>query len=234
MSESKILDYLQGRLSSADRLKFEAQMENDPSFASEVAEYKNMKSAIGASDRKELKNRFQDLEGSKTKKSWYGKFAIAASIAVLIGVGSLFFLKGTSGKELYADNFEAYPNVIAPITRSNEPTRKGDQYFVAYEKGEYSSAIAGFQKQLKEDDNHDIRFYLGMAFLNKGEKNKALNELQKIDNEKTGFYPQSLWYQALIYLEKEDFVTARSRLNELKNINTIYKKKEVKEILEAF
>lgn len=232
MNEGKILDYIQGRLSDADRSVFETQMENDPSFASEVEEYKNMKTAIKSSERNELKSRFQELERNRTRKSWYGKFAIAASVIILFGVGSLFFLKGTSGKELYADNFEIYPNVIAPITRSNEPTRKEYQYFVAYEKGEYSLAIAGFQEQLKVDDNQDIRFYLGMALLNKGEKTKSLRELGKIKKEKTTFYPQALWYSALIYIEKEDFVNAHECLNELSKLNTIYKKKEVNELLE--
>ncbi len=230
MRDQEIQDYLQGKLSADARLSFEKQMESDVSFASEVREIQNLKLAIETSEREDLKNRLQQLERSKTRKAWFGKLAMAASVVVIIGLGSLLFLGRSTGKTLYADNFEVYPNVMAPITRSSEPTMKEDYYFVAYEKGEYAEAIVGFKQLLEEDDNQDVRFYLGMALLNNGDKDKALNELQKIDKEKTDFHPQNLWYQALIHLEKENYIEARELLQKLIENETNYKKKEAKEI----
>ncbi len=231
MRDQEIQDYLQGKLSADARLNFEEQMESDVSFASEVREVQNLKLAIETSEREDLKNRLQQLERAKTRKAWFGKLAMVASVVVIIGLGSVLLLGKPSGKTLYADNFEAYPNVMAPITRSSEPTMKEDYYFVVYEKGKYTEAIVGFKQLLEDDDNQDVRFYLGMALLNNGEKDKALNELQKIDKEKTDFYPQNLWYQALIHLEKEDYIKARELLQELIENDTNYKKKEAKEII---
>ncbi len=232
MNEKAIQDYLCGSLSGNEKRDFEDRMKNDTSFATEVEEHKNMLIAIQALERVELKKRFEKLEKKNRKKSWYGKFAVAASIAVIVGVGSFFFLGKPSGQTLYAENFEAYPNVIAPITRGRTITTDEDAPFVAYEKGEYKDAISGFKTQLKANEDATVRFYLAMALLNSGEKNRALNELNKLNRLETDFSAQILWYKSLIYIEKENYTEASLLLKDLAKTNTGYKRNEVKVLLE--
>lgn len=232
MSEQKILDYLQGKLSSADRVLMEERIKHEPELAAIVHEHRSVFLAIHSSEQKELKERFKQIEKAQKRKSLYVKLSIAASVIVILGVGSMFLFKGSSGSELFAENFEAYPNVVAPITRGISPVSGDNSYFVAYEKRNYSTAIKGFKKSLKKSNDHTIRFYLGMAYLNDGKKDLALKELVKISSEKTGFYPQSLWYSALLYIEKEDFKKGAELLQKLQALKTGYKKEEAQVILE--
>ena len=231
MNEDKIRDYIQGRLNSADQILMEENIKNDPKLAALVDEHKNVFLAIHASEQKELKNRFKKIEKVSSRKSLYTKFSIAATIAIVIGVGSMLLFGGPSGPDLFAENFEEYPNVVAPITRGTSPISEDNSHYVAYEKGDYSTAILGFKKSLKQNDDHSVRFYLGMAYLNSGKKDLALKELETIDSKETTFYSQSLWYRALIYLEKENFQKSKELLLKIQEQKTGYNKNKVEKLL---
>ena len=233
MREELIQKYFKESLSEEELVEFNQLRAIDDNFVKEVIDYQSVLLAVQSAEREELKRNLQLLEKKKAKNSMYKKLAVAASFIGVIGIGSLIFSNmHPSGKTLFAKNFEAYPNVVAPITRSVKPTKESEKYFVAYEKGEYKMAIEGFKKQLKSEDNGDIRFYIAMSYLNSENEDVALKELQLIKKNTTDFYPQVVWYQALIHIENENFDSAKELLNELIALESSYKKKEAKELLE--
>ncbi len=233
MREELIQKHFSNQLSEEELHAFHQLKEKDADFLKEVHEYESLMTAVQSAEKEQLKSELQTLERKRKKTSLYSKFAVAASFIGVIGIGSMIFMNSApSGTRLFADNFEAYPNVIAPITRSANPIEDVNKYFVAYEKGEYATAISGFKQQLKENDNADLRFYLAMALLNSENEDDALLELNKIDPENTGFYPQVLWYKALILIEQNDFNNAKNALNELIDGESEYKKEEAKKLIQ--
>src|SRR5690606_40420997 len=77
----------------------------------------------------------------KPAPKWY---RYAAAIAMLIGIGlGYIFLNGqTDYQDLYADNFEPYPNVVAPTVRGASEQVKGtmEEAFFKYDSKEYDHA----------------------------------------------------------------------------------------------
>ena len=200
---------------------------------------KNLQKAITAEERKLQKAYLQSLESSLGDKNQKKKFnwRVAASIAVLVGLGSYFLLfnSSTSNEDLYDTYFYPYENIVAPIVRDQGKLSKKAAVFSQYEQGNYKNAIDGFN-QLSTKDSIDIvtiNFYKANAYLQLNEFEKAQNlfyQIVEIDDKE--WKQESIWYLALISLKLDDVVAAKKYLQQLKNQHQhTFKSKEVKDLI---
>ncbi|MDT0555391.1 hypothetical protein [Patiriisocius hiemis] len=228
--EQLIQGYIEGTLTSTQQEEATKLLANDAAFKEEVSLYKDLQAAITDSERRTLKTSLQELENKtpalKKRSNFY---LIAASIVVVLGIGSLFMFSSPNPEQLYASNFEVYPNTLKPVVRGDV----GEEMlpFIAYETKEYDKAVVSFASILEQNDDPDIRFYYAMSLLNDSQETKALQELKVLESSNTKYLPQVYWYTALLELKKENIEASKTLLNRLIEDKALYKNREAKQLL---
>lgn len=228
--EQLIQGYVEGTLTAAQEVEAKTLLATDAAFKEEVALYKDLQAAITDSERRSLKIGLQDLENkTPALKKRPNVYLIAASIVVALGIGGFFMFSSPSPEQLYASNFETYPNTLKPVVRGEE----GEEMlpFIAYEAEEYDKAVVGFASILEQNDTPDIRFYYAMSLLNDAQETKALEELKLLETTETRYLPQVYWYTALLELKNNNIDRSKQLLNKLIKDKALYKNREAKKLL---
>lgn len=234
MEEDIIRRYFNGELSSSELADFENQMKANPDFAKEVEAFEATRNAIKLSEKKRLKSQLQAIEKKRASKRLLPRLAIAATILLLITAGGLIWWnqRTQNASELFAEHYAPYPNIYAPITRDIDSLTSVEKAFTEYELGHYTKAEELLQQELKNEENGDIQFYLAVTHIQLENYELAEQELSAINASETRYYPQVLWYRALIQLKKNNTEKARALLSELDQMNSGYKTDTVKSLLD--
>ena len=210
--------YINGELSQAENEAFEKQINSDPRIKSEVAQFRYILKGLEQLRQKELlKKDFAKwdaiIDANKKKKVIPLKWFYAAAASVLLVVCFSIFQKANSdGKQLFASYYEAYPNVVTPITRSTDANLNDtEKLMYLYEAGDYAAAIP-----LMEAHHNTAQwdFYLGISYLAEKQTNKAIDRFLNIDKN-SDFYSQAKWYLALSYVKKGEMEEANTLLKEI-------------------
>lgn len=197
-----IEQYFEGTLNPESQKRFQELLESDPDFASEVQFQENLKKAITIESRNQLKSQLQKTESSNTpRKSSKQWMFIAAGIAVLIGLLTIFFIQQPNNEKLLAQHINPYPNVVSPIVRgNNEFTNLQTRAFLAYERHYFEQAADLFNQLREETDVEYAHFYYGVSSLMTGEILNAKTTFETT-NFTDKFSEQKDWYLALSLLK---------------------------------
>jgi len=185
--EVLLTNYFSNRLTKDEKKLFNELLASDSDFKAQFDFEQNLQRAIKNKENQDLKSKLisfeKDIvtEGPKsTQKKTYRHLAIAASIVMLIGLAWMGYTDGSSDKyeDLYAANFQEYPNTVYTITRSGSNESLEREAFVAYESGNYDVAVEKFNKIPLEQQQAYTDFYLAQSYLNAG-KNESAKEYFK-------------------------------------------------------
>ncbi|WP_299319204.1 hypothetical protein [uncultured Maribacter sp.] len=238
--EQLLLKYFDGSLTPDEKVNFNQFLESDAEFKTQFEFEKDVKSVVRKTENNSFKKMLQGFESelsgapSQEKQNFWKPLSIAASIAVLIGVSWFVFnsdvFNGT--EELYASNYEKYPNTVYTITRGDATDESLERLaFEAYETDDFETAIT-YLFELKEKTRLDyVDFYLGQAYLANGDYLKATDKFQEIISINSEFKDEGYWYAALANLKLEQEEEAKKLLEKLIKMGT-YKKNEATELLE--
>lgn len=150
-------------------------------------------------------------------------YGVAAILLVFVAAGSYFMLQAPSSEKLFERNFAPYPNMIT--VKSNVVNDKA-KAMLCYEVEDWDSAIVLFHQFLiNKSYTPDVMFYLGNAYLAKGESEQAIHWFKEASTKSSGFDEQINWYLALAYLHKDDQDSARVYLEMLSNNDGFYEAK---------
>src|SRR5690554_5284319 len=142
--ERLIEQYFSGKLSNEDFEHLKVLIEGDAEFRDNFYHQLEIQQTISQQRNTFLKDRFKALDQKTQEKPAPKWYRYAAAIAMLIGIGlGYIFLNGqTNYQDLYADNFEPYPNVVAPTVRGTSEQVKGtkEEAFFKYDSKEYDQA----------------------------------------------------------------------------------------------
>ena len=235
-----IYKYFENTLSNKELLIFNDLLESDALFKREFIFQKDLKKAIASNQKDTLKTLLQGFEEKfRNQKNVFflqKKWLLAASIILLIGVG--FWWNTTSSlttKQLYAQNFEPYRNIVQPVVRGSSSNTFKYKAFVAYENKEYNKAIDLFN--LVENSNEEgIQFYKAMSYLSLNKSAKAIALLTPITtlNKKARFSEMANWYLALAYLNNGENKKAMDNFSLIaNNSEDVFKKEEAKRMVKS-
>ena len=230
--EQLLQSYFSNSLTKEQRILFNHLLENDASFLEQFNFEKNLQRAIVKNQKQDLKDKLErfETEVSPVKKSTKNKFQkwyVAASIVLLIGIGSMAYygFSGPNYDNLFDNNFQTYPNTVFEITRGESVESLERDAFAAYELKDYKTAIEKFDKISEYDKKEYLDFYSGLSYLNLNELENAKESFQKVISANSSFVDESHWYLALIYLKEKDNTNA---VNTLQQIVAKYDYKKVR------
>ncbi|WP_418510833.1 tetratricopeptide repeat protein [Corallibacter sp.] len=233
--------YFSKSLTPNEEHVFENLLNTDAEFKKQFEFEKNLKQVIQKEESKKLKAKLQDFEkdiitktsSEKTTQNIfnYKNFAIAATIALLMGWFGYNTFFNTSYNDLYQDNFKVYPNTVYTITRSDDNNTIERQAFVAYETEDYQLAINKFNAIPETEKNSYLTFYKAQAFLKLENLKDAKLLFEEVIVKDRDFVAESHWYLALIYLKENDKENTRKQLKLLIS-NFDYNKSKAKDLLD--
>ncbi|MDG1331179.1 MAG: hypothetical protein P8P74_02540 [Crocinitomicaceae bacterium] len=234
MEEDLIRRYFKGELSDSERVEVELRQLEDTEFADLMINFKSTQDGIRLAKKDALKERLKEIESQKKPKGRFMRIAIAASIAIIFGVGGMILWNQflSSPENLYTEYYEPYPNIYAPITRDGDSLSSLENAFAHYELGEYKKALKGFNAELEINDNQDVLFYKAITLIQLDKSDQAKNTLSSIQFEQSNYQAQILWYQSLLFIKDEQLEKAKSTLKKLDKLNSGYKTNKVKKLLE--
>lgn len=210
-----IEDHILGRLTPEDTSHFE-RIESTPEVIEYMAEHGEVIRMIQSKGRKQLKSRLSQLEQGiqssakervlPPRRRWV---AIAASVALI--AGALFILRPThpSTDALYADYYRPYPNLIDPITKSDDQKGSKSPYQL-YESRQYELAIS---ELISMPSDYANEWYLALAYMGLGQIDDAQKHIDNILIKNDHEYRQpAQWYKALLLIKKGNIKEAKEQL----------------------
>ena len=229
---------LNGELSESEKAQVISAINKDERLKKEFAISKEIHTFYKNERKKQLKDSLIELEKEQsTKPNKKGRIillkkaiTIAACLCGIMFLGKLTFNPDYSHQELYAQHFEAYPNVYNPIVRSNQSNILSidSQIMNLYEKKEYKKSVELFDQHYNySEKENELNFYMAISYMKINDIAKAKAILLAIPEE-SKYYEKSKWYLSLCYLNENDIVEFTKIANTL-----TYKKETAEEILKA-
>lgn len=191
---------------------------------------KSLKKIIAKVEYEKGKTFLQSIE--KQPKTYFKPYAIAASILILFG---LFFIwnildsNRINSQDLYAENFNIYPNIVAPITRNASAKTMQERAFHSYESKDYYNALIIFDSLLIESksDKHIVNFYKANIYLETQDSTAKAISLFKSNLERSHpWKDKNLWYLSLAYLKNNEPEEALKVLERLAKSNSTFKQQQ--------
>lgn len=235
--EDHIIDYLSGELEAEDQKAFENRLENDPDFAAEVEEYRQLYSDMEVfREHQALKNEVTEVadaveaelrtQATPSRRRLPKAWAIAASLLLLATV-TYFLLPKYSATYFQ----ESYPGLI-----ENPGGLRGDSIgeevlanaLKAYESQDYSTCINLINSR---PVNSSERVLLGSALLLNDQAPEAISNLEPVLSD-SSYLEYARWLLALAHLHEGEEAVARTYLEQIVSDTTrLYKRSEAESIL---
>ncbi|AHM59365.1 hypothetical protein D770_05490 [Flammeovirgaceae bacterium 311] len=227
-----IRNYLNNKLSPAEKAAVEVRMKKDVEFEALFREMNLIIQGIKRYSRQQQLDKLKALESTikhknhtpSAKSRSFGYWSIAAAIAfILIGsVIAILFLQAPSGPELYSQYYNPYPNIFESTARSGddeETSSLSNEAFGAYGSGRYQEAVKYFQLMMEKPDSNEmpkdvILLYLGNSYLAIDSTAAAVKAFSAIE-EGSSVDDQALWYKAMAQLKSNDMEIAQLTLEKL-------------------
>lgn len=207
--------YLDKSLTDAENIIFTQRLE-DADFAAEVDLYQQSVKAVYAFGDLQLKAILMKEEAKLSTSvppqykpmktvSIVRRWALAATVLLLVSVGVWFLNKKTIQKEaltdvLFEQNFKPYPNFNDPNVRDKTSIKTDrEKAYTLYDNGDYKQALTYFQKITRSQ--YKDQFYEANAYLATHQADKAAPLLEQLSqNASFEWQKQAEWYCALSLL----------------------------------
>jgi tetratricopeptide (TPR) repeat protein len=198
----RIEQYLDDKLDSAERQRFEQQLQQDAALAAAVENVRATRKAIQAYGlRQEVAGIRNRMQQHKVKKGllYYGLRAAAAAV-LLIAVTAVYQYFSLSPERLYEERSAPYS---LRATRSGEKAPAG--ITAEYQAGDMQRTVQAFG-QLNQPGAADY-FLAGNAYLQLGRGADAIPCFQKAQ-QSPALREDAEYYLALSYLQQKDLTHA--------------------------
>jgi len=210
----QVVDYLRTKI-QLEEMRSDPMLENAEKLADKAFEM--------ASDGEEL-NQVIPIDRKRIRiRNLTFAVAIAASIAVLITVGTPFGVDQDKLYDRYYDPLEA--SDYSQRGESNEAYRDVATGINNYLEGNYSQSIEQFsQLATVPVFRSEVQFFTALSHLGLGQYQDAQNIFESIISSENRYHLESLWYLSLCYLKAGEFDQAYMFLGQLENYDGMYQK----------
>lgn len=198
--------YQMQKMNVTERDAFEQRLKTDLKLKETFNEYMAMVYVVEESALKKKIDVFHsdlDLEKEKVvslRKSKRINYLVAASIALLIGLGGLW-LFNLQNQNLFDEYFTADPGL--PTVMSNSDDYKFYEAMVDYKRKGYNRAIEKWEMLLVQKPQNDtLNYFLGSAYLANKQEETSVMFLKKVaSNKNSVFYSEANFYLGLVHLK---------------------------------
>lgn len=220
MKKMDLIDkYVQNKASAEELDAVKRLLKEDAEFKSELSFQMGLREAIKRTEGSKIKQYLQGLDqASETMRlsPWVWRAAAVLVLAAGLAVG-WFFNGGPNYQRLYVENFEPYPNFVAPLVRSgNMPESQLRAAFLYYDEQDYARAAAAFKAIYENNKIGYANFYYGVSLMADYRVEEAMTALENPEWQiPENFRNATYWYLGLGYLKLENKEKARASLKKV-------------------
>ncbi len=237
-NQERIHEFLQGDLKGAALKAFQADLKKDANLQEDLAFSRAMMTTLKNKEilatNQQLKtiigekpitpdfDALKEFEGSGSSNgsSSFGKWLLGGILGISLLTIGLFisgiftpFTSNEPSNPLVVSHLVPFENVISVDGESSPNLEKG---MIAYENGDYTTAIALFNANLKKAYDPNVQFYLGLSHLLNQESTIAIPLLERVvDTSAPPVLSVAKWYLSLAYIEGGQIPAAKVSLQEL-------------------
>ncbi len=228
----KIEGYLAGTLPQEEIVVFEKEIAANTKLKQEVETQRELHRVLKDRDTLAFKEKLQRISkeikeeerlASTNKYSAFSYWKIAASIVVLLGLGTLLrnhFKDADKVSDLYIAHYAPYP--AEDVTRGDTKNDMSD-IMKSYSRGEYKEVVSKLEELMKLSNKEQLKLYLGNSYLNIGKEKEAILQFKNV-SDTSRYYEDATWYRALTYLKLGKVKKSIPILEEIVSFNGLYKK----------
>lgn len=231
---NRIDAYLSDSMSGKELQAFEIEMENDEELAAEVALYRLEHRAIELAVHDELRRKMQGWQGEATvtptaatvrRLRWRRPLAIAASVLLIIGVGTSWWANGNYSDTALAITSNTYPK----ISQRGGALDALTQAQLALDKQAYTEALGYIQ----EEESYNAQLIRGAALLGLGQLRQGRETYEKVlqSSSKTQ-REMAQWQLVLIAIRDGQSDAAREALDTIINQEPPHNHRSQAEVLQ--
>lgn len=229
---------LQHALKKEERRKIKslfADLETESTAEVQVEEptHDKTRSAIGTGTA--FSSKETESKKAETKVISIRPWLVAASVALLLGLGSWFLFFNTpylNTEQLYVANFAPYENVVHPIERGEQLEDLKTKAFTAYEDANYSLALELFKELQAQQADPYISFYEAIVMMQLNKHQEAIPLLKSYIENEGQLKDRAIWYLALAHLKQDNTAESKLQLKKLVQLNG-FKSNDAKNLLEV-
>jgi len=216
--------YIENEMTQEQASRFEKKLGENKELRAKYRILKDMDYALNDEDALEIRAKFKAIHQKhsikpklrvvpmyRSNRVW----AVAATIALVLGVAGLLWMnKGSnkilSGDQLYSMYFEkseVYTNVRNVSSGDNNTSKAGFEF---YEKAQYNEAISSLGLALNNNPNDfSVRLYLGLSYMETEKYQEAIEQFNFITSKRPNLFTESAeWFLALSHLKTNNIEEA--------------------------
>lgn len=221
---TKLFEYLEGDLSTDERITFERKISRNPKLEETVSLYDDVNKFLEKdADIERLKLQIGELhhnyenhiDAKQRLIVWVKRCSVAASILLIVGFGGFYTLYNDSPSSIYNSNYMAWEP--KNVTRGNLNRTELADWLLLYENKAYREAIDQFEllPQAIKEQPQVILMY-SCALMQQDDYKKALGILAAFKLDGYSFFIDDFeWFTALNYLMLEEVDKAENSFNKL-------------------
>ena len=206
----RIENYYNNTLSVAERAAFEKDLKTNPALTEEVAFWIQARAAAQAEAHAQRKAEFAELRQtfSKTQqRSLFYRYAAAASVVLLIGLGWLLFQSADYDKqEDFNKDWSAAYIEKNFATLNTQMSGNADSLQIgvgSYNAGDLEKAQTIFAQLLQRDSlNAEAQKYAGIVSLRRGNYDQAIEHFHRLGLRTDLAANPGKFYEALALLQR--------------------------------
>lgn len=208
-------EYLTGRLSKEERLIFDDRLKSDPAFKKEFDTFKELsvflenkfetETGVFKDNLNKISNaHFNGVDAKleeqpKNKFFRYGQFAMAASVAIFIGV----FIFNQFTNPAYGD-YNSHEAIDITVRDTGDSLSKKAEK--AFNSGDFLEAESLFNRMLSKDSsNLELELYKSIALIETDQFGEADELLWGLSETNSAYKNKAKWYWALSKLKQKEF-----------------------------
>lgn len=218
--EDRITRYVNTRLNDEEVEQLWADLIASPYY------YDYLKTAANV---KYLLNQEKTKQANIQKRRYW--MAIAASIAITIGILSLVFQFNRTANTLKPLDNLAFANMRSAEVMNNTPQSQIQRGINFANSGKVTKAITLFTKIKEENENFRIKsmadLNLGIVYYNKHNYQKAIQSFKDVistDKSDVLMKEKAYWFAGNAYLKLNDLKSAKSYIQKAYNMNGAYRR----------
>ena len=242
-----IEQYLTGQLPSDERTRFETALRTDSALADAMAFYLLTKQVARQEAREQRRTELDALRQPNvpTRPLWSApmRWAAAASIAVLLGVGWYFVQPSDStmmasrlADEYVTEHFRQLPTTMDGGSSGSGSLDSIKTGVGLFNEGKLADADAIFQDVLKRHPDMDSALeYAGIVALRQGNYDKAITLFQRLSQQTDLLGNPGTFYEALSLLKRGQLMDKKQAKKLLEKVifNNLVGKKEAGQLIKA-
>ena len=228
--------YLQGEMEEDELKHFENELKKSATLKDKVDKVKSLPSNLYLLEKDRLSNQVKDwmrtdkkssqlLPGNEKSKRFRQLriVGIAASIIALVFVTGYWLLPYSNQNlnSITQNHITQYHK--SPIVLRASSDERWESAIQSYRNGNFNQMIVQMRPIMEgREITVEQQFYFALAHLysQPAQPNEALFYFNQIKQQDDSMYSEEIsWYQALIYIQREEFDKARLELIKIKNSN---------------